>query len=97
MRLPFEFMSPAIEIFGTMKPETKDLVRLTSIHRVMPEFVTLPSRGGDAICGLSRSFWYACEKDGLIKLRRIRRPGNVRGRVLLPVAEAIGLIDTRST
>jgi len=58
-----------------------------------PEFVSLPSRGGDPVCGLSRSFWYSCEQDGLILLRRIRRPGQIRGRVLLPVSEAVSLVN----
>lgn len=63
---------------------------------MQPEFVTLPSRGGDPICGLSRSFWYSCERDGLIKLRRFHRPGKDKGRVLLPVAEAIALVNSRT-
>ncbi len=60
---------------------------------VMPEFVPLPNRGGDPVCGLSRSFWYSIERDGLIALRRLRRPGQLKGRVLLPVQEAVALVN----
>ena len=60
---------------------------------VRPEFVTLPSRGGDAVCNLSRSWWYAAEADGLIRLVRLRKKGGLRGRVLLPVDKAVALIE----
>ncbi|HKB89650.1 MAG TPA: hypothetical protein VKC60_03920 [Opitutaceae bacterium] len=58
-----------------------------------PEFVPLPSVGGDPVCRLSRSFWYAAEKKGLINLTRVRLPGRMRGRVLLPVPQAIALVQ----
>jgi hypothetical protein len=56
------------------------------------EFVTLPPVGGDAVCGLSRSFWYAAEKSGAIQLTRVRLPGRQRGRFLLPVPQALALL-----
>jgi len=59
-----------------------------------PEFVTLPARGGDAVCNLSRSWWYAAEADGLIRLGRLRKKGGLRGRVLLPVDRAVALIES---
>jgi hypothetical protein len=52
----------------------------------------LPARGGDPVVGLSRSFWYSAERDGLIRLVRIRRRGVSRGRTLLPVDAAVALI-----
>ena len=52
------------------------------------EFVPLPSNGRDPVFNLSRSFWYQAEADGLVRLTRIRRPGCIRGRVLLPIAAA---------
>jgi hypothetical protein len=55
---------------------------------VCPEFVNLPAVGGDPIFGRSRSWWYQIESQGLIRLTRFRRPGNVRGRVCIPVAAA---------
>ena len=61
---------------------------------VRPEFVTLPSRGGDAVCNLSRSWWYNAEADGLIRLVRLRKKGGIRGRVLLPVDKAVALIES---
>lgn len=59
---------------------------------VRPEFVPLPARGGDAVCNLSRSWWYGAESNGLIRLVRLRKKGALRGRVLLPVEEAVELI-----
>lgn len=56
------------------------------------EFVALPARGGDPVCGLSRSWWYATERAGRIQLVRLKQPGNIRGRVLLPVRKAVALI-----
>ena len=52
------------------------------------EFLNIPSKGGDPIFGRSRSWWYGIEAQGLIRLTRFRRPGNVRGRVAIPVAAA---------
>lgn len=57
-----------------------------------PEFCPLPPLGGDPVCHLSRSWWYAAESKGLIKLTRVRLPGRMRGRVLLPVPQALELI-----
>ena len=57
-----------------------------------PEFITLPPRGGDSVCHLSRSWWYSAESRGLITLVRVRLPGRTRGRVLLPIPQAIELI-----
>ena len=60
------------------------------------EFVPLPSKGGDPICGLSRSFWYNLETEGEIKLVRIRKAGQIRGRLLLPVAQALETVKRLS-
>jgi len=60
------------------------------------EFVPLPSKGGDPICGLSRSFWYSLESQGEIKLVRIRKPGQLRGRLLLPIRQALATIKRLS-
>ena len=61
---------------------------------VRPEFVSLPSRGGDPICGLSKSFWYEAERKGLISLKRIRLPGRIKGRTLLSVRDAIEFVNS---
>jgi len=55
---------------------------------VCPEFLNIPAKGGDPLFGRSRSWWYSLEAQGLIRLTRFRRPGNVRGRVCIPVAVA---------
>ena len=60
------------------------------------EFVPLPNKGGDPICGLSRSFWYNLESHGEIKLVRIRKAGQLRGRLLLPVPQALATIKRLS-
>ena len=62
-----------------------------SLH-VGAEDCTLPARGGDPVCDLSRRWWYHAEKLGLIRLVRVRLPGRQLGRVLLPIAEAIACV-----
>jgi len=42
---------------------------------------------------LSRSWWYCAERKGLINLVRVRLPGRIRGRVLLPIPQAVALIN----
>lgn len=58
-----------------------------------PDFIRLPSRGPDPIFGLSRSYYYSLEKDGKLQLKRLRKPGNIRGIVLVPVAAVSALIE----
>lgn len=53
----------------------------------LPEFARLPRHGYERWTGLSRSTLLQLEKDGHIRLRRLRRPGQIRGIVLLPVRE----------
>jgi hypothetical protein len=73
--------------------------------RFLPEFVRIPTIGGDAITGLSRSWWMNAEARGLIALHRIRKPGGKcrpgqmqsKPTVLLPVAAAIALVNRLST
>lgn len=61
------------------------------IHN-QPEFFTLPTIGPDPHFGLSRSSYYDLERRGLLRLVRVRKPGNIRGRVLVPFQEASALI-----
>jgi hypothetical protein len=49
-----------------------------------PEYIRLPVRGHDPFFGLSRSMWYELENRGVIRMVRIRKPGRVRGIVLIP-------------
>jgi hypothetical protein len=65
---------------------------LSATSSVTPEFLNLPKRGGDPIFGLSRSWWLASETSGLIRLVRLRKPGGIRGRVLIPVQTGRELI-----
>lgn len=73
-----------------MHPNTQ--LTATHIHGGA-HYCTLPARGGDPICGMSRSWWYAAEAAGFISLTRVRLPGKKLGRVLLPVAEAVACME----
>ena len=64
----------------------------TQIHRGAHD-CTLPARGGDPICGMSRSWWYGAGAAGFITLTRVRLPGKKHGRVLLPVAQALAGVE----
>lgn len=62
-------------------------------HPPHPEFFSLPARGRDPYFGLTRSFYYSLEKSGVLQLKRIRIPGNTRGRVLVPYEATRDLIN----
>jgi hypothetical protein len=51
-----------------------------------PEFFPIPQRGPDRFFGIGRSTYYDLERRGLIRLIRLRKPGNTRGKVLVPHA-----------
>jgi len=42
---------------------------------------------------MSRSWWYGAGAAGFITLTRVRLPGKKHGRVLLPVAQALALVE----
>jgi hypothetical protein len=54
----------------------------------LPMAAPLKPKGGDPYFGLSRSFWYNLERKGYIVLKRLRLPGNRKGRVLLSMEDA---------
>ena len=60
--------------------------------KVPPEFFSLPSRGLDPHFAISRSGYYDLEARGFLQLVRLRKPGNVRGKVLVPYAKALTAI-----
>jgi hypothetical protein len=60
--------------------------------RFVPEFFPLPQRGQDPFFGVGRSFYYDLEKRGLLRLVRLRKPGNVRGKVLVPYADMLAAV-----
>lgn len=64
----------------------------TSTGTHTPEFFRLPARGLDPHFGLSRSFYYSLERDGLIQMVRLRRPGAIRGALLVPYASVKAVI-----
>lgn len=57
-----------------------------------PEFFPLPARGRDPHFGFSRSAYYAFEREGHLRLVRVRRPGNIRGKVLVPYGDMVAMI-----
>ena len=73
-------------------------IRLMSSNTstLRPEFIRLPSRGPDPIFGLSRSYYYDLERMGKLQLKRLRKPGNLRGIVLIPVSAVSALIEKES-
>ena len=58
-----------------------------------PEFFPLPQKGRDPHFGLSRSYLYSLAGKGLIRLVRIRLPGQVRSKVLVPYAEVSAFLN----
>jgi hypothetical protein len=58
-----------------------------------PEFFSLPAKGRDPYFSLSRSAYYDLERRGLLRFRRLRKPGNIRGRVLISYDEMRALVD----
>jgi len=67
----------------------------TATH--FPEFFRLPARGGDPFFGLSRSFYYAAEREGLLNMVRVRTPGKLRGPVLVPFASVREFISKQGS
>ena len=57
------------------------------------ETYRLPLRGGDPYFGLTRSWYYAAEKDGLIRLVRFRTRGRLRGVTLVPYDDVAALVN----
>jgi hypothetical protein len=49
-----------------------------------PEFFRLPITGQDKFFSLTRSWYYAAEQRGWIKLKRLRERGKLRGVTLVP-------------
>jgi hypothetical protein len=65
----------------------------TAPSRFTPEFFPLPQRGQDPHFGIGRSSYYDLERRGMLTFRRLRKPGNVRGRVLISYAEVSALVN----
>lgn len=56
-----------------------------------PEAYALPSKGRDPWFNCTRSWYYAAEKQGLIRLIRIRGRGKLRGIVRVPYDDMANL------
>lgn len=70
--------TPQQQDCGTGKPAL-NAPKTIEAPMVRPEFYSLPKIGGDPFFALSRSWYYAAEKAGLLKLVRIRQRGRLRG------------------
>jgi hypothetical protein len=61
-----------------------------------PEFFRLPKPGvSDPHFGFSRSFYYAAEKRGWLKLVRIRDNGKEKGVTLIPYADVAAFVRSQ--
>jgi hypothetical protein len=69
----------------------------TARDALRPEFIPLPQRGHDPYFGISRSSYYDLERRGIIRLVRLRKPGQIRGKVLIPFAETAAALRKLGT
>ncbi len=65
----------------------------TRATRVPPVFFPIPQRGPDPHFGLARSSYYDLERRGLLRLVRLRKPGNLRGKVLIRYADVADVVN----
>lgn len=66
--------------------------RQLAVGPVPLELFPLPQKGPDPHFGLGRSTYYDMEKRGVLKLARLRKAGNRRGKVLVPYQKALAAI-----
>ena len=63
---------------------------------IRPETFRLPKPGvADPYFGFSRSFYYAAEKRGWLKLVRIRDEGKDRGVTLIPYKDVLRFVQAQ--
>ena len=68
--------------------------------QALPELARMPKTGRCQWTGLCRSTLEQLDRDGLVRLIRIVRPGKKRGIVMIPVQEVLDFIrkqDRKST
>jgi hypothetical protein len=70
--------------------------RNLTVVQATPELFPLPQRGRDPYLCLGRSWYYDAERRGLLKLVRVRKPGNIRGKVFVPYYAARELMHRLS-
>lgn len=76
-------MTCEILLSGGRICECRRAMTTTHTQSHAPALFPLPQRGVDPHFGLGRSTYYDLERRGLIRLVRVRKPGNIRGKVLL--------------
>jgi len=54
-----------------------------TVRQLAPEFLPIPPVGVDPVFGLSRSSYYKLERANAIRLCRVRKPGQLLGKVLI--------------
>lgn len=58
-----------------------------------PETFRLPRTGPDPFFGLTRSWYYNAEKEGVLRLIRLRQRGRQRGVTLVPYDDVAAFIQ----
>ena len=93
-------MKPSPQTKNQQGSNGENLLALTPVRSVensapnfRPEAYRLPIKGGDKYFGLTRSWYYQAEKEGLIRLVRIRTRGRLRGITLVPYDDVAALVD----
>lgn len=88
-----EYESKVSKLMHEMANEIRASLRANGAVNSAPEFFPLPQRGTDPHFGLGRSTYYDLEKRGMLQLIRVRKPGNIRGKVLVPYAETAAMLS----
>ena len=81
--------------YGKHPAKTVTLSEAASSASRRPEFFRLPSSGGDAYFGFTRSFYYEGEQRGYWKLVRIRDNGKERGVTLVPYSAIAAFVRSQ--
>jgi len=71
---------------------TQNQITVSQAPVYVPEFAPLPTRGLCPFTGQSRIGLYRLEAEGKIKLARLRRPGNLKGRTFIPVQQVLAYV-----
>lgn len=91
-----EFHSNAMQKVANPKaPQSAlapDAVPVEKTHSQRPETFRLPKIGGDPFFGLTRSWYYSAEKEGTLRLIRLRQRGKLRGVVLIPYDDVARIV-----
>jgi hypothetical protein len=81
------------------KATTSNQLTRTPLAEAVNRAITQPAEFGDfdvtrALFGLPRSTCYELEREGSIRIVRLRKPGNVRGRALVDLGSVRRYLDS---